>query len=190
MSATHQDSFIRPELRVQQAQVKLDVKEEENVLKSPKQSRMLKIGARIKNRRGSVVEKASEIKKLQIDLQPLQEEKEKESPKTKKSRSRSRSPRRVSRGVKRLSRNVNKEMGIVRNSDSDANDCKITLEDESQEGRWSSKEPIFDKWPKPDTTPAGIPLITRDCLKKGYNIEIPRTTIEILFILKILLILV
>lgn len=104
MSATHQDSFIRPELRVQQAQVKLDVKEEENVLKSPKQSRMLKIGARIKNRRGSVVEKASEIKKLQIDLQPLQEEKEKESPKTKKSRSRSRSPRRVSRGVKRLSR--------------------------------------------------------------------------------------
>lgn len=42
-------------------------------------------------------------------------------------------------------------MGIVRNSDSDANDCKITLEDESQEGRWSSKEPIFDKWPKPDT---------------------------------------
>ena len=101
MSATHQDSFIRPELRVQQSQVKLDVKEE-NILKSPKQSRMLKIGARIKNRRGSVVEKASEIKKLQIDLQPLQEEKE--SPKTKKSRSRSRSPRRVSRGVKRLSR--------------------------------------------------------------------------------------
>ena len=42
-------------------------------------------------------------------------------------------------------------MGIVRNSDSDSTECKITLEDESQESRWSSREPIFDKWPKPDT---------------------------------------
>ena len=50
-----------------------------------------------------------------------------------------------------INRNVNKEMGIVRNSDSDSTECKITLEDESQESRWSSREPIFDKWPKPDT---------------------------------------